>query len=108
MKIRYCLGLLLSTSHLCAMEHANEKVLIPSQDDKNDAYVYEYVKSNIKARMALIWPRAIAKAEGIKKILAHCGPLIYEKKFALFPCGPTHIFLVAHPTWAEDVALMKS
>ncbi len=80
-------------------------VQIPRGNPSLDKYAYEFVLDNPDTRIALIWPRARDKAEGIKAILAQCGPLLYEKKFALFRCGPTHIFLVAHPQWAEDVAL---
>jgi ankyrin repeat protein len=98
MKQIYLFFLLLSFSSIWPMEISCVRNVL--HDDKS---AHEYCNINSFTRMAIIWPRAVAKAEGIKNILAQCGPIVYEKKFELFNAGPRNLFLTAHPGWKDDV-----
>ncbi len=81
-----------------------KSISIPIETASFDTCMYKYIQEHPETRLSLIWPRRADIAEGMKEILRQCGPLLYEKKFALFRRGPDHLFLVAHPTMAKDLA----
>ncbi|CAN5143806.1 hypothetical protein BH09DEP1_BH09DEP1_3280 [soil metagenome] len=83
----------------------HEKVLIDVPYQATfDEIAYEHCQKNLKARMAIIWPRANRKAAVMKQMLAACGPILHEKKFKLFNQGPLAVFKTAQPKETDENA----
>ncbi len=78
-----------------------KSISIPVETAFFDRCMYKYIQEHPETRLSLIWPCKVDMAEGMKEILRQCGPLLYEKKFALFRRGPDHLFLVAILPWLK-------
>lgn len=62
-----------------------------------DEMAHAYCCNHSNTYIAIIWPRAIEKVEGMKKVLAKHVTLLYQKSFELYADGPILLYQIAHP-----------
>lgn len=69
---------------------------------KADAEARAYVASHKNTYIAIIWPRAIDKYEGMRAILASHATIVYERPFKLKNYGPAVLYSLLHPGFWFD------